>query len=218
MHIPKMIVPVLIMALVIAPILDIVDTLLAMQQDKCGELLKEADGKYQEGLLDETISIVNRCLDQKGLSLEESEDAYKLLGKAYHAKGLLTQSKDNLRKLLELIPNWRPDKDLETPSFVNLAEEVIKEMEEQKQQQPPVQAQKPEEQKKEEPKKEEPKKEEPKPVAALPKKKGGSKTWLFIAGGGLVAGGLAFALAGGGGGGGATGQQLPAPPALPPNP
>ena len=220
MSLKKLLVACLILATALVPIIDVVALLAALPQDKCGELLKEAEGKYQEGLLDETISVVNRCLDQKGLSLEESEDAYKLLGKAYHAKGLLVQSKENLRKLLELIPNWRPDKDLETPSFVNLAEEVIKEIEEQKKQEPPVQPPKQEEPKKEEVKKEEPKIEEPKqvePVTTQPKRKG-SKTWLFLAGGGLVAGGLAFALAGGGGGGGATSQQLPAPPALPPNP
>ncbi|HEX9652801.1 MAG TPA: hypothetical protein VGA99_03745 [bacterium] len=205
----KLIVPFLIAALILAPILDTIETVWAMAQDKCGDILKEAEGKYQEGLLDETISLVNRCLDQKGLSLEESEDAYKLLGKAYHAKGLLSQSKDNLRKLLELIPNWRPNPDLETPSFVRLAEEVIKEMEQQEPQPPVSQPTKPEE-----PKPEEPKSREP----AQPRKKGGGKKWLFIGGGGAVVAGLVFALAGGGGGGGAVGERLPDPPVLPPNP
>jgi tetratricopeptide (TPR) repeat protein len=201
----KLMAPILIMALILTPVLDVISGA-AAYQDKCGELLKEAETKYREGLLDETIALVNRCLDEKGLSLEESEDAYKLLGKAYHAKGLLTQSKENLRKLLELIPNWQPNPDLETPSFIRLAEEVIKEMEQQKPQPAPVK-----------PPQEEPKKEETKPVAAQPKKKS-SKTWLFVAGGGLVAGGLVLALAGGGGGGAAGGQQLPSPPVLPPNP
>ncbi len=202
--------PILVAFLILATslfcILDVVAPLAAQSQDKCGDILKQAESKYEEGLLDETITLVNRCLDQKGLSLEESENAYKLLGKAYHAKGLLVQSKENLKKLLELIPNWRPNPDLETPSFVNLAEEVIKEMEAQK---PPPPKTEPAE----------PKKEAEKPVVpAQPRKKGGSTKW-FLIGGGAVAAGVAVALAGGGGGGGGNGgQQLPTPPVLPPNP
>ncbi len=129
MSLKKLLVALLVPATALIPILDLVAPLTAQPQDKCGDILKQAENKYEEGLLDETIALVNRCLDQKGLGLEESENAYKLLGKAYYAKGLLTQSKENLKKLLELVPNWKPNRDLETPSFVQLAEEVIKEME-----------------------------------------------------------------------------------------
>jgi hypothetical protein len=205
MFLKKSLVAFLVLATSLISILDVVAPLAAQPQDKCGDILKQAESKYEEGLLDETIALVNRCLDQKGLSLEESENAYKLLGKAYHAKGLLVQSKENLKKLLELIPNWRPNPDLETPSFVQLAEEVIKEME----------AQKPQPQPQPEPT-QPPKKEEEKPAApAQPRKKGGSTKW-FLIGGGAVAAGVAVALAGGGGGGGgAGGNRLPDPPPLP---
>jgi len=178
----------LVVTTMVCPIFDVVATLLAQPQEKCVALLKEAEEKYTDGQLDETIALVNRCLDQDGLRLEESEQAYKLLGKTYHAKGLLAQSKENLHKLLELIPNWRPDPNLETPSFLRLVDEVIKEMKST----------------------EEPKKEEPK--VEPPVKKGGGKKFLFIGGVGAAAAAAVVFLLGSGGG---AAQRLPEPPPLP---
>jgi tetratricopeptide (TPR) repeat protein len=187
---------VLILAMMVTPVLDCVVPLLARPQEKCSVELTEAESKYQEGQLDEAIALVRRCLDKDDITLEESERAYKLIGKAYHAKGLLAESKENLRKLLKLIPNWRPNPDIETPSFLRLADEVIKEMEAEKAKEAlPVIA--------------EPKKEEPK--VEPPVKKGGGKKFIFIGGAGVAAAAVAviFLLSGGGD------KQLPGPPPLP---
>jgi len=188
----------LVLTMIIAPVYDTVVPLIALPQEKCTDELAQAETKYQEGLLDEAIALVNRCLDKDNLTIEESEQAYKLLGKAYHAKGLLAQSKENLRKLLKLIPNWRPNPDFETPSFLRLAQEVIQELEVEKAKEAPPVIKKPTG-------------EEPAPTV----KKGGGKKFLIIGGAGAVAAGLVFAFASGGGGGA---QQLPNPPPLPPNP
>lgn len=180
---------------------DAISAVVVQQQDTCEELLAEAETKYFEGLLDETIELVNVCLNQDEITLEQREKGYKLLGKAYHAKGLLEQAKDNIRKLLELIPNWQPNPNVDTPSFQRLAEEVIAEIERQEEQAEREQAEQPAEQ------------TEPPPSES---EKGGSKALLFIAGGGAIAAGaLVFALTGGGGGG--ANNQLPDPPPLPGN-
>jgi len=187
---------VLILSMIVTPVFDCVLPLLAAPQEKCSVELTEAESKYQEGQLDEAIALVRRCLDKDNLTLEESERAYKLIGKAYHAKGLLAESKENLRKLLKLIPNWRPDPNLETPSFLRLVDEVIKELEAEKakQIQPAI----------EEPKKEEPKVEQP-------VKKGGGKKFIFIGGVSAAAAAVAVLFLLGGGGD----KQLPGPPPLP---
>jgi len=122
----------LVLALLITPVFDIVSPLIAWSQDKCETELAEAENKYQLGELDEVIELVNRCLDKGDVNVEELEKAYKLLGKTYHAKGLLEQAKEHLKTLLKMIPNWRPNPDLDTPSFQRLAEEVITEMEQKK--------------------------------------------------------------------------------------
>jgi len=114
-----------------------------VQEQTCEELLAEAENKYFEGLLDQTIELVNVCLNQQDSTVEQREKGYKLLGKAYHAKGLLEQAKDNIRKLVELIPNWQPNPNIDTPSFARMAEEVIAEMERQEEQAEQEQAEQP---------------------------------------------------------------------------
>lgn len=175
--------------------------LVLVQEQTCEELLAEAENKYFEGLLDQTIELVNVCLNQQNITVEQREKGYKLLGKAYHAKGLLEQAKDNIRKLLELIPNWQPNPNIDTPSFARMAEEVIAEMERQEEQAEREQAEQP----------------TAPTEPATERDGGGGKTLLLIAGGGgLAAAALILALAGGGGGGAAN-NQLPDPPPLPGN-
>jgi len=199
-------------ALLLLPVADLVPALAAKAQDKCESELAEAENKYQLGELDAAIELVNQCLKKTGLTLEESEKAYKLLGKAYHAKGLLEEARQNLRKLLELIPNWRPNPEVDPPSFQRLAEEVIREMEERKTAPPAVEEQPTP-------------KPEPERAGPPPSKKGG-KGVLFVVGGvGLL--GVALALGiiiddgngnGNGNGTTTTPTKLADPPPLPPVP
>jgi tetratricopeptide (TPR) repeat protein len=156
---------VLVWALIFTPLFQTFSIPFAQAQDMCKTELAEAEQKYQEGSLDEAIALVTRCLEKNGLAIAESERAHKLLGKAYYAKGLLDKARENLRKLLELIPNWKPDPETDAPAFCRLAEEVIKEVEQQRQAQQQKQEQKQE-----------------------PKHDGGKK-WLWIGGGGAVAAG-----------------------------
>ena len=206
--------PVLVLGLIFTPISDSIFRVFAQTQDTCEKILAEAQDKYQEGLLQDAINLVNRCLSLQSISDDHREQAFKLLGKAYHAQGLLERAKENLKKLLELIPNWLPDPMVDTPSFQRLAEQVISEIQQQQ-----------EEQQQEEQQQE----EAPPPTSQQPTqpvKKGGRKALLFIGGGGAVVAGLIIALAGGGGGGGGGDnggngpplpQRLPGPPALPPD-
>ncbi len=185
----------LVLALLIIPVLDIVSALIASPQDKCAIELEQAENKYQLGELDEVIELVNRCLVKGDVNVEEMEKAYKLLGKAYHAKGLLKQAKENLRKLLKLIPNWRPSPDMDTPSFQRLAEEVISEMEQKKPTEPAI-----EEPQREEVVETEQPKQEPVVETTQRPQKGGSraKLWMAIGGTVLVGTVAAIALSGGG--------------------
>ncbi len=159
--------PVIFRALIFAPVLCLF--VLATAQDRCTKELAEAEEKYQRGLLDEAIALVNACLEKSEFDTSESERAYKLLGKAYHAKGLLDNAKESLRKLLMLIPNWRPDPELDTPSFQRLAEEIITEFQAQRPRTPEL------------------KPPEEKPAVQTPAAKKSGKKWLWIGSGGAVA-------------------------------
>jgi len=169
----------------------------AYAQDKCQRELAEAETKYQDSLFDEVIGLLLNCLNKDGLTVEESEQAYKLLAKAYHARQLLKESKEALTKLLHLVPNWKPNPATDAPPFQRLAEEVIKEVEQERKRREE------EAQRKTLP-------AEPSPTVPSAKK-GGGKKWLWIGGGGLVAAGVTVAILSGGGG--AT--DLPDPPGRP---
>jgi hypothetical protein len=123
--------------------------------------------------LEEAIASVNRCLSKGEIGLAERERCYLLLGKTHHAQSLLDSARTYLRKLLELIPNWRPDPENDSPSFQTLAEEVIKEHEAAKQAAP-----------QQEVKPAVPQKTEPESKALSR----GNKKWWWIGGGALAAG------------------------------
>lgn len=191
--------PLIFCSLLLAALLNLLAFTELLAQEQCAKELADAEEKFQRGRLNETIALATGCLEKRDLALAESERAYKLLGKAYYAKGLLNNAKENLRKLLELIPDWRPDPEIDNPSFRKLAEEVIKEVEQEKlaQQQPIRQEQPPDSQH---------------VVQPPPTKKGGGKKWLWLGGGSaVVAGTAAFLIFKGD----EQAQRLPDPPAIP---
>ncbi len=104
-------------------------------QSECGRVLQEAENKYLGGRFDEAMALVQRCLEIGSRTPQESESAYSLLGKACYARGLHESAKENLRKLLELVPSWRPDPERDKPSFRQFAEEIIAEVERERDQQ-----------------------------------------------------------------------------------
>jgi len=163
----------------------------ALAQTQCEAELAEAKKKYESSLFDEAIDLVDRCLNKSGLSESTQLQAYRLKVLAYQAKDYAGQAREAVRKLLQLAPNYKPDPIQDPPPYIELVDQVQREMQ--------------------------PQPTEPAPTIQ-PKKKGSGK-W-FLIGGLVVAGGAGAALAlGGGGGGGATppptSPQLPTPPPLP---
>ena len=51
-------------SLILSPIFDTVPYLRAQTQENCEAILAEAETKYQDGLIDEAIALVNRCLNK----------------------------------------------------------------------------------------------------------------------------------------------------------
>jgi len=98
-------------------------------QERCAAELAKAEEKYQQGRLDDAIDLLNNCLRKGDLLIAESKQAYRLLAKAYLSKGQLNRAKDNLRNLLRVAADWKPDPEIDAPSFITLADEVIAEVE-----------------------------------------------------------------------------------------
>lgn len=171
---------------------------MAQAQDPCETALREAEQNYYAGQFDQAIARVNGCLNKSGLAKEEKIKAYKLLSLICIAQENLEQARSNIRKLLELEPNYAPDPAQDSKEFVEL---IAKMKEQQPRLQPPPPSETP-------------------PRQPLPQKssvkKGGSRKWLWIGAGGLAAAGATAAiLLGGGNKGEPPPQPFPLPPGRP---
>jgi hypothetical protein len=90
--------------------------------------LKQAEEKYTEGRFDETIALITVCLDQPTITPEQKQQAYRLMGLTYIAKDYLTEAKTAIESLLQLVPNYKPDPIYDPPPFINLVEEIQREV------------------------------------------------------------------------------------------
>lgn len=160
--------------------------------------LSKAEQAYGEGLFDQVIDLVKSCLSKGDLTTAEQAWAYKLLGQVYVSKNEPQPAKVCVQKLLEVAPDYEPNRDQDLQMWIELVEAAKQERQRQIQQQ------------------QLPKPPDDKPVdRAEASKKGGGKKWLWIGGGGAVVAGTAAYLIFRGDN---TKQRLPDPPGLPPRP
>lgn len=165
------------------------------QDASCDDALNRAQTLYFEGRFDESLTLLQACLRQGAFPDDEQQrDVYLLIGRTNYAKGLEEEARDALRALLSIVPSYSPDPTQFPPSFIELVEEVRREME---QDTGPVQPAEPQ-------------------VAQQSERRGGPTKWLLIGGGAIATGVLVAVLAGGGGNGGNGGTDvLVGPPSLP---
>lgn len=110
-------------SLLILPLFDS-GSLLYAQNIDIEKTLNDADQKYTEGRFDETIALLTVCLDTPGITAEQKQRSYRLMGLTYIAKDYLTEAKSSITKLLQLVPNYQPDPIFDPPPFINLVKEV----------------------------------------------------------------------------------------------
>jgi len=165
-----------------------------LAQSVCEQNLREAEQQYNIGDFDRAIGLLTDCLDSENISKDEKMRAYRLLGLTYLAKDYLEEAKNAVRKLLDMVPNYKGDPVQDPPPFTKMVEEL-------KQEQPVSPA---------EPSEVVPPSDEETKVSKKPgsdkssadelgkmvesEEKGGSKKWLYIGGGAVVAGGVVAAI------------------------
>ncbi|MEJ2055410.1 MAG: hypothetical protein P8X42_15955 [Calditrichaceae bacterium] len=145
----------LIILLLIMPVINPSEIVYA-QGSLCEKSLKKAEELYHEGQFDKAIDLITICLKNKEVTPAEEKQAYRLLGLTYLAQDYLKEAKASVKKLLELVPNYKPDPLNDPPPFVKIVEEVQSET-------PP-----------------------PKPPSDENKKDTGSRKWWYIGGGVVV--------------------------------
>lgn len=161
------------------------------QQRNCDDFLTEANTLYSRGSFDETITLIDQCLNTDNLSDIQRRTAFRLKGLSFIGKGLEVDAKNSIKRLLQLVPNYEPDPVLDPPNFVEMIAEVRAEINadlanaENQNNQPPAAT--------------EPANEtNNRPVAATPtassRKKKGNSTKLLLAGAGVVGAGVLIAI------------------------
>ena len=163
---------------------------IAQSQEVCTKQLAQAENDYNRGRFDEAISMITECLGKSGIIEQERMRAYRLLGLAYLAKDYLEDARSAIRKLLDMVPNYKSDPVQDPPPFTKLIEEI----------------------------KLEPSGKPVKDTVEV-EMTSGSKKWYFIGGGIVVAGGVAAAILLSGNGNGNDndngGDSFPMPPSRP---
>jgi hypothetical protein len=110
-------------------IITLVSGLFSFGYSQCSKQLSEAEQKYNSGRFDEVIESITKCLEDPTITENEKKQAYRLLGLTYIAQDYLEEAKAAVKRLLNLIPNYKADTVQDPPSFANLVEEVRSEME-----------------------------------------------------------------------------------------
>lgn len=147
---------------------------LAVAQNACERDLADAQEHYTFGRFDQTIQVLNRCLGKQGVSVAEQRQAYRLISLSYLGQDEMSQARASVRDLLRVAPDYEPDRDQDPPPFVDLVQEVKREI---------AQA---------------PRRETDEP-GVEEDSGGGISKWLLIGGGVVLAGAVAVLLASGGG-------------------
>ena len=171
--------------LVFTIILRPLGTNLIYAQERCEVELERAKRDYFSGRFERAIVLAANCIEEGNLSEDQLKQAYRLLGLTYLALDQINQARQAISKLLILVPNYSPDPMQDPPPYTQIVEDVKKQLSAEKQ-----------------------KEEQPAKVR-------GSKKFLFIGGGAVVAAAIAvlFLRGGGDGPGPINGlQDLPRPP------
>jgi flagellar biosynthesis GTPase FlhF len=101
------------------------------QQQTLSKRIKEAESLYDRGKFDQSIQILENLVKPGGgLSVEQSQQAYELLAANYVAKTLIVKAEVALKRLLELVPNYKPDPEKYDAVFVEQVEKVRKQQSE----------------------------------------------------------------------------------------
>ena len=127
----QLIVPYLIWALLYLQITNMLpnsgSSLLASEKQSYKNQLELAQESYYEGEFDESIELINQCLQDSSLSWRNKIYAYTILTRSLLAKNDLENAKKSIQKILELDQTYQPTIEEETPQYVKLVSEVKKE-------------------------------------------------------------------------------------------
>jgi hypothetical protein len=99
-------------------------SLLAQTIEECDTILAQAEEQYRSGYWNNSIELINQCLNKKDISEANKEKAYRLLGLVYIATELEKEAKEAIRNLLILAPNYKVNPVEDPPQFQKIIGDI----------------------------------------------------------------------------------------------
>ena len=90
------------------------------QEQQCAEEFRRADTVYLEGRFDETIRLLQSCLERATLFVDEAIPVYRLMAMAHLNQGETPEAEAAIASLLVLAPDYEADPIQDPPSYVSL--------------------------------------------------------------------------------------------------
>jgi len=85
--------------------------------------LNDADKNYQSGNFNETIRLINRCINE-GFNEQQKVQGYRLLAKTYLAFDNDSSANKAVNELLNINPKFQPDYLTDPPKFIQIIEKI----------------------------------------------------------------------------------------------
>jgi hypothetical protein len=93
-------------------------------QEKCATLLKKAEEEYLSGKFNNTIELLNNCLQYKRLTKPERIRTYRLMALAYLGSGKPQEAEINVQRIFKLECRYQPDLTEMEQEFIHLVNKV----------------------------------------------------------------------------------------------
>ncbi len=95
----------------------------------CTSELPNANEAYTFGRFDEAIKLLKECLKKQGVVRIEQQQSHRLLALSYIGKDEPSQARIRVRNLVSQAPDYQPDPEQDPPPFVQMVQEVQRELE-----------------------------------------------------------------------------------------
>jgi hypothetical protein len=116
----RLISTILCLSLVLLQVLNAAPLTAVPDDQICQEKLDQAEEKYYNGELEQSIELARQCLEHSSLSSETRVRAYKILARSYLNNNESDLAKKTVISLLQIDPDYIPTIEEESPRFVDL--------------------------------------------------------------------------------------------------
>ncbi len=96
----------------------------AYAQEKCAVLLEKAEEEYHRGKFNNTIELINNCLQNRGLAKSEQIRAYRLMTLSYLRSGKPQDAEMNVQRIFKLDCCYQPNPAEDEQEFIRLINKV----------------------------------------------------------------------------------------------